>query len=147
MISHKDIEKLAIISTLNKMYGCYRDTDSVSEYYPNMIGGFSMNKEFPVKITIGNGEDAYEEVYDVISKILSFKDDRIILDDIYVTLKLSDGKCFYVTTQLIKYDLDIDDYIWENDWWKGETIITVLGLANVSSLRFYGIHDDEDIKE
>ena len=104
-----------------------------------------MNKnEFPIKITIGNGEDAYEEVYKVIEKYIK-KDDLISLDDYYVTFELISNGMSDIYTERIHYDFDIDDYIWENDWWEGENTIIVYGLANVFTLRFKGYHENEDI--
>lgn len=145
MINHKDIEKLAKISTLNKMYGCYRDTDSILVYDPNMTGGFTMNNEFPVVIVLDEGEDAYEEVYKVVEKYIK-KDNLISLDDYYVTFELlSNGKP-EMHTQLLRYDFDIGDYVWENDWWEGENTIIVYGLADISTLQFNGYHEREVIK-
>jgi len=103
------------------------------------------NNNLPITINIGNGEDAYEEVYKVIEKYIK-KDDLISLDDYYVTFELiSNGKPV-MYTELLRYDFDIGDYVWENDWWEGENTIIVFGLADVSTLRFNGYHEHEVIE-
>lgn len=102
------------------------------------------NNEFPIVIVLDEGEDAYEEVYKVIEKYIK-KDDLISLDDYYVTIELISNGTSDIYTERIHYDFDIDDYIWENDWWEGEYTIIVHGLANVFTLRFKGYHEDEDI--
>lgn len=130
----------------SKAYRGIVNPDDYCEYgEKRQTGGFKMNKELPITIIIGNGEDAYEEVYKVVEKYIK-KDDLISLDDYYVTFELiSNGKPD-MHTQLLRYDFDIGDYVWENDWWEGENTIIVYGLADVSTLLFNGYHEHEVIK-
>lgn len=100
------------------------------------------NNGFPMVIVLDEGEDAYEEVYKAIEKYIK-SDDTISLDSFYVTLELISNGTSKIFTELIQYDFDIGDYVWNNDWWEGEYTIIVHGLADIDTIHFYGFHKDK----
>lgn len=97
---------------------------------------------FPMVVVLDEGEDAYEEVYKAIEKYIK-PDDAISLDSYYVTLELISNGMSNTYTELIRYDFDIDDYVWDNDWWEGEYTIIIHGLADIDTIHFYGFHKDK----
>ena len=103
--------------------------------------------EFPIRITIGNGEDAYEEVYNAISKYFYEEDGCMYATNYYVTLELVHDNLISWITACLEYDNDLCDFVWNTDWWEGENIIVIHGIAAVSSLRFHGLYKNEDINK
>ena len=79
--------------------------------------------------------DGYEYLFNEIMKLKEEKDIGYCEEYIiYLKQKHFGNEDYYLEVTKLMWDYELDQYIWEDDWWEGEPYVELVGITPVDDL-------------